>query len=74
MSVRTVTIETVRIMSSGSLWGVACAGSSWWVYSTLPNEKEWMKHCGPYSDRESAADWINAIRDAAPSPGASHVG
>lgn len=34
---------------------------SWFVYDALPSEP-WHMHCGPYSTREQAVEWIAAIR------------
>jgi hypothetical protein len=37
----------------------------WFVWTRVPNDPEWRKHCGPHSDREQAVDWINGIRATA---------
>lgn len=58
---RTFTIEVVRSMG-GYLLGVG-QPEQWFVYTQDAPGKSWEKHCGPYSTREQAVDWINGIRD-----------
>lgn len=40
---------------------------SWFVMARSAGRKkwdvQWSTHCGPYSTREQAVDWINAIRE-----------
>jgi len=42
--------------------GVGKPGS-WFVYDRAIGAEDWHLHCGPYSTREQAEDWINGIRE-----------
>jgi hypothetical protein len=55
------TAEHVRTLPVFEL-GVGYDRTAWFVYHRLRGNTVWLKHCGPYSTREQAADWINAIR------------
>ena len=40
--------------------------TAWFVYDRHVGERAWHKHCGPYSTREQAVDWILAIQETLP--------
>lgn len=58
---RTTAVEITRTFKDGFQNGVGQDGESWFVYSGPPGDV--TKHCGPYSTREQAKDWIDAIRE-----------
>lgn len=37
-----------------------------WFAGDRPFESRWHTHCGPYSTREQAHEWIEAIREVKP--------
>lgn len=60
---RTTTVEDVRtFMRTRTMCGVGRDGDSYFVYMRAKGEP-YTKHCGPYSTRDQAVDWINAVRE-----------
>lgn len=58
---RTTVVEITRTFAGGWQNGVGQDEGSWFVYAGRSGAV--TKHCGPYSTREQAKDWIDAIRE-----------
>ena len=57
-------IETVKVFRATSTeCGVGMIGSSWFVFDRQVGDAGWHQHCGPYSTRAAARDWILAVRE-----------
>ena len=53
----------VRTFKSGTQLSVELHNYSWFVTMKLTGEEEFSTHCGPYSTKEQAIDWIKDIRE-----------
>lgn len=63
---RRTEVFPIRRFKSGSRLGVGFdeqppSHSAWFVYDF--SDSKWSKHCGPYSTREQAEEWIDDIRE-----------
>lgn len=61
---RTTVIEEIAVWRGvGIMCGVGRDAGSYFVYMRHADQP-YTKHCGPYSTREQAVDWINGVRES----------